>query len=204
MSYWRIKKRTFNEIIITALLGMIISLGVVLYLLNQISELNRTIVELSDRKPVVITKFLEIENENNIKKKVIENIATENKKVYNVSSSDRELLAKLLYCEGRGESVECQRAIISVVFNRLDSGKWGNSLNKVVYAKGQFEPVAKGLLKNAKPSQIQYEVVDYIIENGTTIPSWVLFFRASYHFNWQNYTPYTSIDNTYFGGYTNE
>lgn len=204
MEYWRIRKRTFNEIIITALLGMLISLGAVLYLLNQISILNRVIMDLENREPIVITKLLEIENEEKKSKKVVENIATENNKVYNVSETDREMLAKLLYCEGRGESIECQRAIISVVFNRLDSGKWGNSLHSVVYATGQFEPVSSGLLKKAKPSQTQYDAVDYIIENGVTIPSWVLFFRASYHFNWKGYTPYCNIDNTYFGGYINE
>lgn len=204
MEYWRIKKRTFKEIIITALLGMFISLGAVLYLLNQISILNRVIMDLENREPIVITKLLEIENEEKKSKKIVENIATENNKVYNVSETDREMLAKLLYCEGRGESIECQRAIISVVFNRLDSGKWGNSLHSVVYATGQFEPVSSGLLKKAKPSQTQYDAVDYIIENGVTIPSWVLFFRASYHFNWKGYTPYCNIDNTYFGGYINE
>lgn len=204
MEYWRIRKRTFNEIIITALLGMLISLGAVLYLLNQISDLNKIIIDLESREPIVMTKFLEIENEEKNQKKVVENIATENKKVYNVSEADREMLAKLLYCEGRGESIECQRAIVSVVFNRLDSGKWGNSLNNVVYAEGQFEPVTTGLLKKAKPSQTQYDAVDYIIKNGVTIPTWVLFFRASYHFNWNGYSPYINIDNTYFGGYTNE
>ena len=199
MEYWRIRKRTFNEIIITALLGMLISLGAVLYLLNKVSVLNRVIADLRNREPVVITKFLEIENEEKNQKKVVENIATENKKVYNVSEADREMLAKLLYCEGRGESIECQRAIVSVVFNRLDSGKWGNSLNNVVYAEGQFEPVTTGLLKKAKPSQTQYDAVDYIIENGVTIPTWVLFFRASYHFNWNGYVPYKKIDRTCFG-----
>lgn len=204
MEYWKIKKSTFKEIIITALIGMFISLASVLYLLNQISDLNRIIVELQGREPIVITKFLEAENQNNNEKKVVENVATKNKKVYNVTSEEKELLAKLLYCEGRGESIECQRAIISVVFNRLDSGIWGNSIEEVIYAQGQFEPVQLGLLKNAKPSQNQYDVVDYVVTNGGTLPKWVLFFRASYHFNWKNYTQYTRIDNTYFGGYTNE
>ena len=72
MEYWRIKKRTFNEIIITALLGMLISLSAVLYLLNEISVLNRVIVDLRNQEPVVITKFLEIENEEKNQKKVIE------------------------------------------------------------------------------------------------------------------------------------
>ena len=111
------------------------------------------------------------------------------------------MLARLLYCEGRGESIDCQRAIVSVIVNRLNSGYWGNTYSSVVYAKGQFSPVSSGAINNVKPSQTQYDVVDYVLENGITIPSWVMYFRASYHFNWKGYTQYCNIDNTYFGGY---
>lgn len=123
------------------------------------------------------------------------------KNAFEVSASDRELIAKLLYHEARGESVETQRAVVSVILNRLQSGKWGKTISDVVYAKNQFEPVSRGLLPNTKPLQTQYDVVDYVLETGTTVPSWVQYFRASYHFGWKNYTQYKALDNTYFGGF---
>lgn len=117
-----------------------------------------------------------------------------------ITSADREMIARLLYLEGRGESIECQRAIVSVVINRLNSGYWGDTIKEVIYAKNQFEPANQ--IKNTTPTQVQYDAVDYVLENGITIPSWVLYFRASYHFNWQGYTKYEQMSNTYFGGYT--
>ncbi len=123
------------------------------------------------------------------------------KQAFDVSESDRELIAKLLYHEARGESVECQRAVVSVILNRLQSGKWGDTISEVIYARNQFEPVAKGLLPNTKPLQTQYDAIDYVLETGTTLPSWVQYFRASYHFGWKDYVQYKSIDNTYFGGF---
>lgn len=116
--------------------------------------------------------------------------------VYNVSNADRELIAKLLYHEARGESVECQRAVVSVIFNRLKTGYWGDTFYKVIYAKNQFEPVARGLINGTKPSQAQYDAVDYVIKNGVTVPENVIYFRANYFFDWA--TDYISIDNTYF------
>lgn len=216
MEYWRIKKNTFTEIVISALLGMIISLISVLYLIGQINTLNNTINDLQNRESVVITQTEIIEKESkieeeskdeenkeeiiNTEKESVQPVKLVEKVNINTSLEDRELLARLLYCEGGGESTECQRAIMSVIVNRLNSGYWGDTFSSVVYAKGQFSPVASGALNNAKPNQTQYDVVDYVLENGITIPSWVMYFRASYHFSWKGYTPYCNIDNTYFGG----
>lgn len=213
MGYWRIKKRTFTEIIVSSLLGMIISMICVFYLLGKIITLNKIIDDLENREPIIITQVVK-EEENQAEATKEETTVVETKKEEQIKQDtssgikaqgklevdDRELLARLLYCEGGGESIECQRAIMSVIVNRLNSGYWGNTFSSVVYAKGQFSPVSSGALNKAKPSQTQYDVVDYVLENGTTLPSWVLYFRASYHFSWKGYTPYCNIDNTYFGG----
>lgn len=119
-----------------------------------------------------------------------------------ITSADREMIARLLYLEGRGESIECQRAIVSVVINRLNSGYWGDTVKEVIYAKNQFEPANK--IPNTTPNKMQYDAVDYVLDNGTTIPSWVLYFRASYHFDWQGYTKYAQMSNTFFGGHEND
>ena len=197
MGYWRIKKGVFIEIIVSSLIGMLISLICVIYLTNKILKLNEIINVLKNQEPAIIYIEQQVDTEEPQEKRV--NLSS--RKETSASIDDRELLARLLYCEGRGESIECQRAIISVIINRLNSGSWGNSISSVIYAKGQFEPIASGLINSAKPSNVQYEVVDYILENGSTLPNWVMFFRASYHFNWKNYTPYCNIDNTYFGGF---
>jgi len=143
------------------------------------------------------TEFQEEANQPDITSEVIE----ENKPAYTITLEERELLAKLLYCEARGESYDCQKAVISVVMNRVRSSEFPNTINSVIYQKNQFEPVALGLLDKAQPSKTQYDAIDEVIQYGLTVPSWVCFFRASYHFNWQGYDPYCSIDHTYFGGY---
>lgn len=124
-------------------------------------------------------------------------LATEEKKLaYNLTTEERELLAKLLYHEARGESIDCQKAVVSVILNRVESGIWGDTLEEVVYSKNQFEPVARGLLPNTKPLEKQYEAIDYVIANGATVPSNVLYFRADHYFDWG--TAYMNMDNTYF------
>lgn len=219
MEYFKIKKGTFKEIAIFSLAGMLISLVCVLYLINIIIGLRTTIIDMEQQNikrgeefGAIIQKIIDTENESYKKNEILEpkeedkNKAQEKplnntqKSYYNAEESDRDLLAKILYCEGGGESVDCQKAIMSVIVNRLNSGKWGNTIKSVIYANGQFSPTFDGSMQKAKPTQTQYDVVDYILENGSTLPSWVMYFRASYHFNWKGYTPYCNIDNTYFGG----
>ena len=48
----------------------------------------------------------------------------------------------------------------------------------------------------------QRALVDEVIWNGPTLPSWVQYFRANYHHNWSSdYVPYCVYGNTYFGGF---
>ena len=200
MEYVKIKKQALGEAVVSSLSGMIISLICVLLLVAQIRDLkirnNNLEMQLNDALYELACLQIDTTEE-----EIVEESKAVPKMIYELSAEDRELVTKLLYCEGRGESVECQRAIVSVIINRWQSGKWGSSISDVVYAKGQFEPVSTGALSKSKPSQTQYDVVDYILHNGTTLPNWVMYFRASYHFNWKGYTQYCNIDNTYFGGY---
>lgn len=116
MNYWRIKKRTFTEIIVSSLLGMIISMICVFYLLGKIITLNKIIDGLENREPIIITQIVnEEESQTEVTEVKEETQVTETKKdeklKQNTSSGikvqgklevdDRELLARLLYCEGR-------------------------------------------------------------------------------------------------------
>lgn len=52
--------------------------------------------------------------------------------------SDRACLAATVYLEARGEPVTGQMAVAEVGLRRRDGGQWGNSLCKVLRARGQF------------------------------------------------------------------
>lgn len=116
---------------------------------------------------------------------------------YGITSADRETLARLVFLESNTESLECQKAIASVVINRMHSGYWGSSINSVVYARNQFTPSSR--IPYTTPTATNYEAVDYVLTYGVTLPTYVLYFRASHHFSWKGYVPYTAIGNTYFG-----
>ncbi len=64
----------------------------------------------------------------------------------NFSKEERELLARLIHAEARGESFEGQVAVGAVVVNRVKSDLFPNSITEVIYQTGQFTPVEQGVL----------------------------------------------------------
>ena len=131
---------------------------------------------------------------------------------YDVTSEEREMLAKLAHLESSICSQECQKAVISVVFNRLESGRWRKDMNNdgvitlydIVYYPWAFTPVSNGMMDDCKPTSKDYAAVDAVLANGPTVPTYVRYFRANYHFSnknsgWETYVGYCSIDNVYFG-----
>lgn len=121
---------------------------------------------------------------------------------YNVTQEERDTLAKLVYLEAGTCGSQCQRAVASVVFNQLEAGYWGDTLEEVLYHKNTFSP-AYLIATCEQPPQEIYDAVDYVLNNGPTIPEEVRYFRTDYDFSWEGYAHYATYDNVYFGYFTN-
>ena len=120
---------------------------------------------------------------------------------YTITDEERIMLAKLVYLEAGDCGHECQRAVVSVVLNRLESGYWGESVEEVIYFPNAFSPT--DMMKGCIPIQESYEVVDYVLKNGPTIPKEVRYFRDDFDHRWDGYTHYATYDNIYFGFFVN-
>ena len=169
--------------------------------MNTIDTLNNDNSKLKENISELENKVYELEvrlvNKTPISYKQNLSSRSTDSKFYIPALGDRETLARLVFLEANTESIECQKAIVSVVINRVNSGHWGDTVNSVVYAKNQFTPASR--IPYVTPTATNYEAVDYVLANGVTLPSYCLYFRVGYHFSWNGYVPYTSIGNTYFG-----
>lgn len=167
--------------VITSLVGIILLL--ILYIVIVPAQ-----VEIKEMKKEVIVE---------VEKEVIVEVVKEPICVYNITSVEREMLARLIYREANIESLECQMAVASVVINRWKDGRWGDTLEEVIYSPYQFTPA--NLLYQTTPTELNYTAVDLVLKNGCTLPPYCMYFRADYHFGWEGYKPYTQIDTTCFG-----
>ena len=92
-------------------------------------------------------------------------------------------LTRNIYYEARGEAEAGQYAVANVTLNRLKSGKWGNDICQVVYAKKQFSWTNQ--TKPAKPDPAAWansHKVAVNALNGTRIRGLgaSLFYHADY------------------------
>lgn len=68
------------------------------------------------------------------------------------SSSDLNLLSRLVYGEARGEQYKGQVAVAAVVLNRVKSSNFPNTVAGVIYQAGAFDVVSDGQI-NLTPNK---------------------------------------------------
>ena len=88
--------------------------------------------------------------------------------------AERQLLARVVWVEARGESARGQQAVAEVVFNRLMSDGFPDNLRDVIYGENQFRSVE--FLDDAEPGQAQYQAIENAIYGPYVLPTDVTYF----------------------------
>lgn len=149
---------------------------------NSINQIHHTIQETPDTinfttysLPPIATYLSEPEPEPEPEPVAYQEIADV------ITDDEIEMLARLLFLEAGNQSIEGQRAVIEVVFNRLLSDEFPNTLNDVVYAENQFSPAH--LISSTTPTDEQYEVIQIVLtDTETVLDHGVVFFsRGQYN-----------------------
>lgn len=91
-----------------------------------------------------------------------------------VTADEREMLARLVWLEARGESAEGQQAVAEVVLNRVAADNFPDSVEDVIFQKRQFAPAAR--IPNAEPGEAQYQAVDAALYGVPVLPMDVVYF----------------------------
>ena len=103
-------------------------------------------------------------------------IISHNNGLKKYTQSDLDLLARVVNAEAGSSWItdEHQRAVASVVLNRVKDNRFPNTIKEVVYQRGQYSCVWNGAI-NRTSSQRAINNARYVLENGVTIPNNVIF-----------------------------
>ncbi len=105
-------------------------------------------------------------------------------------------LSRIIYAEAGIESLEGQIAVGNVVINRVASSVFPqDNIKDVIFAKGQFDPVAAGTV-NRTPSDEAVVAAKLALDGCKMVPDYTLFF-ATFHLG-SGYTAVTWIGNHCF------
>lgn len=192
-------KRLYNTII-TLCCVVALELMIIICMATSPAEVKEVEVTKEIEVPVIVEVTKEIE----VTKEVEVPAEVEPTYAYEVTSEEREMLARLVFLEANTESLECQKAIVSTIINRWQYGHWGDTIADVVYAQDQFTP--SNQIWKTTPGETNYEAVDAVLKYGVTIPEYVMYFRLDWGFSnvWDGYIEYAKLDNTCFGYFTRD
>lgn len=94
-----------------------------------------------------------------------------------ITEEDKELLARIVYLEARGQSFSGQRAVAEVVLNRVLDSRFPDTVYEVLYAPGQFTPAKS--IASTTPTETQYEAVDCVIDETPITTENTIYFATS-------------------------
>lgn len=133
----------------------------------------------------------------------ISKLQAEETNAIEVTTEERELLARMVFFESSICSDECQQAIVSVAINQWQAGYWGDDLSEILKNRNIYSTADRILYDKLEPTSREYANVDFVLKNGCTIDSSIRYFRNNHHFTWDGYEGVLVIDNVYFGHFTN-
>ena len=91
-----------------------------------------------------------------------------------ITEDERELIARVIYLEARGEPAEGQQAVAEVILNRVAADNFPGSVEGVICQEGQFSTASA--IPEAEPGEAQYAAVDAAMYGDPVLPMNVVYF----------------------------
>lgn len=112
-----------------------------------------------------------------------------------VDPDELYMMAHLLAGECHTYSRECQEAVGSVVINRVKSHRYPNTIEGVIFQRGQYSCTRNGMY-DREPTALNWEVAEYLLRNGSQLPA-NIYFQSTFK---QGDFVYARIDGEVFCG----
>lgn len=101
--------------------------------------------------------------------------------IHDISSSEKDLLSRLVEAEAKGESYEGKVAVAEVVLNRVDSPEFPDTITNVVYEvvgdAYAFTPVQNGEIKKPASDEAKSAVEDALSSSEERLNQAVYFYN---------------------------
>ena len=90
---------------------------------------------------------------------------------WGISLTDQEidLLARIVWLEAGGEPVEGQEAVVEVIFNRMASDLYPDTLYDVLSQRNPVQFCSWRSRESAKPTEKEYQSIEQVLNGNTGI-----------------------------------
>lgn len=99
-------------------------------------------------------------------------------------ADEEYMLAKIAMAEAEDEGVKGKALVILVVLNRVWSDGFPDSIEEVIFEKGQFSPISNGRYDRVEPDEECFEALDLITVKKWDKSQGALYFESNGASNW--------------------
>jgi N-acetylmuramoyl-L-alanine amidase len=118
--------------------------------LNELASLNPQVKNLN---MIYVGQNINTSKSNDVNTNVSTNTNTNTVTNSKVSSSEKDLMARLVRAEAESEPYAGKVAVAYVILNRIDSTEFPNTVHDVIYQSGQFSPVSNGAINKSADAE---------------------------------------------------
>jgi hypothetical protein len=93
-----------------------------------------------------------------------------------ISADERELIARVVYLEARGEPAEGQQAVAEVILNRVAAENFPDRIADVIHQENPQQFTTAPYIDKAEPGAEQYAAVDAALYGEPVLPLDVVYF----------------------------
>lgn len=106
-----------------------------------------------------------------------EEVKTEEVKYNGITQQEYDMLVLTVYLEAGNQTLDCKKAVASVVLNRVNHSDFPSTVYSVLTQENQF---TINFNRTDTPGAECYEAVDSVLEYGSILPPDVFYFFADY------------------------
>ena len=103
-----------------------------------------------------------------------------------LSTEEQELIQKLMLAEAEGEGDIGMIMVANVVYNRIQSPDFPDTVQEVIYQEGQFASVTDGRLVAAQPNELTEEILTDLQLEYIDLTNGALYFCEASSDQWHN------------------
>lgn len=103
------------------------------------------------------------------------------------SSEEIAILERIVEAEATGEDIYGKILVANVVLNRVLSDDFPDTIKRVVFKKGQFQPIQDGRYYDVEITDSTREAVKRVIEKGEDYSGGALYFRSDDVEKWRDF-----------------
>ena len=101
-------------------------------------------------------------------------------------SDDAYRLAKIAMAEAESEDTEGKALVMLVVLNRVWDDEFPDTIEEVIFQKGQFSPISNGRYNRVEPNRDCYEALRLIRDKGWDGSEGATYFESRSNSTWHS------------------